>query len=64
MKYREVRKKLLDEGFVEHKGRGKGDHRLYIHPDGRRTTLDYGGGGKDVPKGTLGAIKRQTGVDF
>ena len=31
---------ILDFGFV--KGSGKGDHRVYRHPDGRHFTLDFG----------------------
>jgi len=33
-------KALKAAGFVLQKGRGKGDHRIYRHPSGRKVSVD------------------------
>ena len=61
-KYRDVRRALRDNGFRHL--RTKGSHEAWEHQDGRRVVL--AGGGKDnreVPAGTLKAIREQTGID-
>ena len=41
--------------------RGKGSHSFFIPPETKRiTTIPFV---KEVPKGTLAAIRRQTGLD-
>ncbi|NLK19326.1 MAG: type II toxin-antitoxin system HicA family toxin [Synergistaceae bacterium] len=56
----EVVRILLRAGWVN-TGRGKGSHLVFFHPETkRRTTVPYG---KDLPKNTLAAIRRQTGID-
>ena len=41
-------------------GHGKGSHRIYENPEtGRMTTVPHG----EITKGTLAAIRRQTGID-
>jgi predicted RNA binding protein YcfA (HicA-like mRNA interferase family) len=41
-KIRQLRKDLIDAGFRIKKGRGKGDHQVYGHPDfpSQSVTLD------------------------
>ena len=61
-KYRDVRRALRNNGFVHR--RTKGSHEFFEHPDGRQVVL--AGGGKDnreVPAGTLKAIREQTGIE-
>lgn len=41
--------------------RTKGSHRIYQHPDGRRTMFPHHGG-KDLPRPLLVAILRQVGL--
>lgn len=56
----EVIRILQQAGWVS-TGRGKGSHMVFFHPETkRRTTVPYG---KDIPKNTLAAIRRQTGID-
>ncbi len=60
-KYREVRRALRENGFRHL--RTKGSHEVWEHPDGRKAVL--AGAGKDnreVPTGTLKAIREQTGI--
>ena len=56
IKPKDLRKVLLKLGFEERPG--KDSHRVYAHPDGRRTVLAIHP--KPVSKGTLCAILRQT----
>ena len=42
-KLREVRRDYMQAGFIEHRGKGKGSHRKYIHPLGVVATVS----GKD-----------------
>jgi predicted RNA binding protein YcfA (HicA-like mRNA interferase family) len=61
-KYRDVRRALRHNGF-EHL-RTKGSHEVWEHPDGRRVVLAGAGkDNRDVPAGTLKAIREQTGLD-
>ena len=56
----DVNKVLVRAGW-EDTGRGKGSHSVFIHPETKRiTTIPFI---KEVPKGTLAAIRRQTGLD-
>ncbi|HPR89873.1 MAG TPA: type II toxin-antitoxin system HicA family toxin [Synergistaceae bacterium] len=55
----EIVKILLEAGWIS-TGRGKGSHMVFFHPETKqRTTIPYG---KDIPKDTLAAIRRQTGI--
>ena len=61
-KYLDVRRALRDND-LRHL-RTKGSHEVWEHPDGRRVVL--AGAGKDnreVPGGTLKAIREQTGIE-
>ncbi|MBI3343016.1 type II toxin-antitoxin system HicA family toxin [Candidatus Gottesmanbacteria bacterium] len=58
VKPRILAKILLKKGFRERPT--KGSHVVYIHPDGRRTTIAFHA--KPIPKGTLRAILRQTDI--
>jgi predicted RNA binding protein YcfA (HicA-like mRNA interferase family) len=51
---------LLRAGFARI-DRGKGSHRVYLHPDGRRTMLAFHGRA-DIPTGTLHKIIRDIGI--
>ena len=65
MKYREVRKILEQNGFVQEK-RTAGSHRQYsavINGKKRKVTLAYNQGGEDVKQGVLSSIVRQSGLD-
>ena len=55
----EVVKKLLEAGFIECPGT---KHRKFVHTDGRCTRVPRHKG--DLKKGTLQAIKRQSGIDL
>ena len=64
MKYRDVLRILRDNGF-SYKRDGKGDHKIWAGEHSGKTwvvTLSYNNEGNDVPKGTLGSIKRQSGL--
>lgn len=50
---------LERDGF-RHSG-GRGSHRVYRHPDGRRTVIDYHRGSATIPPRTLRQILRDTG---
>lgn len=61
-KYRDVRRALRDNGFRHL--RTKGSHEVREHSDGRRVVLAGAGkDNRDVPAGTLKAIREQTGID-
>ena len=51
---------LLKHGFIERMGHGS--HRIYIHPDGRRTTIAFHS--KEIPRGTLRAILKQIQLEL
>jgi predicted RNA binding protein YcfA (HicA-like mRNA interferase family) len=57
----EVAKILKKAGWTE-TGRGKGSHKVFVSPDGKNVTTIPKPKTKDIPKGTLGEIRRQTGV--
>ena len=57
----EVIKILKKAGWVE-TSRGKGSHRVFFDPETKRVTT-VPKGKKDLAKGTLGAIRGQTGID-
>jgi predicted RNA binding protein YcfA (HicA-like mRNA interferase family) len=60
--HRELIRALERNGFERlPTKRGKGDHVLLAHPDGRRTTVS-GPGKSVVGKGLMSAILRQTGL--
>ena len=56
IKDRELIRVLKKLGFFEHEERGT-SHLVFKHPDGRRTVVSRHAG-KDIPRGTLGAILR------
>jgi predicted RNA binding protein YcfA (HicA-like mRNA interferase family) len=58
----EVAKILKKAGWVE-TGRGKGSHRVFISPDGKKVTTIPKPKRKGIAKGTLAEIRRQTGVE-
>lgn len=58
VKPRILAKILLKKGFQERPT--KGSHVVYLHPDGRRTTIAFHT--KPIPKGTLRAILRQIDI--
>jgi predicted RNA binding protein YcfA (HicA-like mRNA interferase family) len=58
----EVAKTLKKAGWIE-TGRGKGSHRVFISPDGKKVTTVPKPKRKDIEKGTLAEIRRQTGVE-
>nr|WP_229092949.1 type II toxin-antitoxin system HicA family toxin [Pediococcus acidilactici] len=52
---------ILKAGFILQKGKGKGGHRRYRHPDGRTTEIPFHS--KEIKKGTEQAIKKQAGLN-
>lgn len=56
----EVERLLKAAGFA--KVRQKGSHVRFKHTDGRVVTVQANR--KDIPKGTLKAIEKQSGVTF
>ncbi len=61
-KYRDVRRILRKNGWTM--TRTSGSHERWVGPDGRSTTLAAGGKDhRDVPAGTLRALRRQTGLE-
>lgn len=52
-------KKLNRLGFV--KDHTTGSHIIMYHPDGRRAVVPFHL--KDIPKGTLASILRESGID-
>jgi predicted RNA binding protein YcfA (HicA-like mRNA interferase family) len=60
MAVRNVLKKLKKAGCT--KKRQKGSHQTLQCPVDRQTTVPVHAGGRDVPKGTLKAIEKQSGV--
>lgn len=55
-----VAKIIVRYGFVLI--RQKGSHAFFQHPDGRATVVPMHN--RDIPKGTLHSIGRQTKIDF
>ncbi|MDP3735374.1 MAG: type II toxin-antitoxin system HicA family toxin [bacterium] len=60
VKDRELIRALKQLGFFEHPERGT-SHLVFAHPDGRRTTVSRHPG-KDIPRGTLRAIIRDSNI--
>lgn len=56
----EVEHLLMNLGFYFVRA-GKGSHRYYRHPDGRRTEVSFHKG-RDVPPGTLRSIIGDIGI--
>jgi predicted RNA binding protein YcfA (HicA-like mRNA interferase family) len=55
----DVVKILKRHGWIDTE-RGKGSHRVFIEPETKKvTTVPHG---SDIPKGTLAAIRKQTGL--
>lgn len=52
--------RILEKAGWHPTGHGKGSHRVYENPEtGQMTTIPHG----EITKGTLAAIRRQTGID-
>lgn len=60
-KFREVRKALRQAGRVH--VRTKGDHEQWQSPGADRLVTIAGKASKDVPVGTLKAIRQSTGIE-
>jgi len=61
-KYREVKRMLRAAGWTQQ--RVHGSHEVWVHADGRRVVVPGGGkDGRDVTIGTLGSIRRATGLE-
>ena len=62
MKYRQLLRMLLDDGW--HHDRTTGSHMMYVHPAKPGPVVVPAGGkeGQDVPRGTLNSILRQAGL--
>ncbi|NLD05676.1 MAG: type II toxin-antitoxin system HicA family toxin [Synergistaceae bacterium] len=59
---KEIVKILKKAGWIE-TDLGNGSHIVFIHPETRGRTVVPNNKGKDIPKGTLAAIRRQTAID-
>ncbi|MFG1199780.1 type II toxin-antitoxin system HicA family toxin [Pediococcus acidilactici] len=55
-KPQQLENEILKAGFILQKGKGKGGHRRYRHPDGRTTEIPFHS--KEIKKGTEQAIKK------
>jgi predicted RNA binding protein YcfA (HicA-like mRNA interferase family) len=60
-KYRDVRRALREAGWTL--VRVTGSHERWAHPDGRVSIAAGGKSNDDVPSGTLGNIRRSTGLE-
>lgn len=61
-KFRDVKRILRVAGWE--RARTSGSHEVWVHWDGRRVVVPGGGkDGREVPAGTLGSIRRATGLD-
>jgi predicted RNA binding protein YcfA (HicA-like mRNA interferase family) len=54
---REIISALVRDGFAI--DRGDGSHQMYYHPDGRRVTVMFHGGGKTLARKTLKSMITQ-----
>ena len=59
---KEIVKILKKAGWIE-TDLGNGSHIVFIHPETGGRTVVPNNKGKDIPKGTLAAIRRQTGIN-
>jgi predicted RNA binding protein YcfA (HicA-like mRNA interferase family) len=62
VKVREVIKLIEADGW--YLIRTRGSHRVFEHPEKLGIVVIAGNTGKDIPIGTLGAIRRQAQLDF
>ncbi|MBQ9885435.1 MAG: type II toxin-antitoxin system HicA family toxin [Lachnospiraceae bacterium] len=62
MRYREVVKKLRKAGWYE--VRQNGSHHQFTHAECGYVVTVAEHGGKDIPKGTLEAIEKSTGLSL
>jgi predicted RNA binding protein YcfA (HicA-like mRNA interferase family) len=60
-KYKEVRRALLDAGW--HVIRQRGSHEIWAHPDRDQRLVVAGKDSDTVPMGTLGSIRRASGLE-
>jgi len=60
-KYREVRAAPLDAGWTV--VRQRGSHEVWAHPERPERIVVAGKGSATVPVGTLGSIRRASGLD-
>jgi predicted RNA binding protein YcfA (HicA-like mRNA interferase family) len=61
MKYREVRRALSAAGWRV--VRQRGSHEVFAHPDHPRRIIVAGKENDTVPAGTLGSIRRVSGLE-
>jgi len=59
--YREVRRALMDAGW--RLTRQRGSHEIWMHPEHPRRVVVAGKESDTVPPGTLGSIRRATGLE-
>lgn len=60
-KYKDVRKALIDAGWRV--VRQTGSHEIWAHPNHEARIVVAGKGGDTVPVGTLGSIRRASGLE-
>jgi len=60
-KYREVRQALADAGWMV--VRQRGSHEIWSHPDRPERIVVAGKDSQTVPPGTLGSIRRASGLE-
>jgi len=60
-KYKEVRAALIDAGWTV--VRQRGSHEVWAHPDHDARIAVAGKGSDTVPVGTLGSIRRASGLE-
>jgi predicted RNA binding protein YcfA (HicA-like mRNA interferase family) len=60
-KYKEVRRALLDAGWKVIRQRGS--HEIWTHPDRDQRLVVAGKDSDTVPVGTLGSIRRASGLE-
>ena len=62
MTYREVEKRLKENGWVV--ARQKGSHVQFVHRTTGKTVTVPNHAGKDISPGVMGDLKRKTGLSF
>jgi predicted RNA binding protein YcfA (HicA-like mRNA interferase family) len=60
--YREVRRALMDAGW--RLTRQRGSHEIWMHLEHLRRVVVAGKESDTVPPGTLGSIRRATGLEY